>query len=341
MRWTGWVLAGVLVGSGSAQRRPVETPGANGPAAAPHRTRLILKDGSFQVVMSYTVAGDRVRFVSAERGGETEEIPLKLVDLEATHRWDEEHTGSDPKAQRPAPIIDAELEKEERDRALLTPEVAPDLRLVEEDSVLALDTFRSLPELVPLSQSQGDLNRQTGHGIFKGIINPRSSSHQILVLKGEKADAQMHVNEPVIYLRLDDDQATGGGSPLTVDTHGASSRGGTTKRSELGQYVIVRVDVRQDARVVTSFDLNALGQNKRQEDVVETDTVVMPGGHWAKITPRGPLLIGEYCLVEVLGADQVNLGVWDFGVHPTAPENRDVIRPEKHRTGLGNRRDRE
>jgi hypothetical protein len=27
----------------------------------------------------------------------------------------------------------------------------------------------------------------------------------------------------------------------------------------------------------------------------------------------------------------VNLSVWDFGVHPTAPENRDVIRPEKRR----------
>jgi hypothetical protein len=41
--------------------------------------------------------------------------------------------------------------------------------------------------------------------------------------------------------------------------------------------------------------------------------------------------------VEILGDNQINLSVWDFGVHPTAPENRDVIRPEKRKTGLEKR----
>jgi hypothetical protein len=74
-----------------------------------------------------------------------------------------------------------------------------------------------------------------------------------------------------------------------------------------------------------------LGTGKRQEDVFETDQTVLPGGHWMKIVPHETLLVGEYALVEVLDAKSLNLGVWDFGIHPTAPENRDVLKPEKKR----------
>ena len=70
-------------------------------ASAPHRTRLILKDGSYQIVMSYRIVGNMVRYISAERGGEEEEIPVALVDFDATHRWEKQH---DPR--RPAPTPD-------------------------------------------------------------------------------------------------------------------------------------------------------------------------------------------------------------------------------------------
>ena len=59
------------------------------------------------------------------------------------------------------------------DRAALTPEVAKDLRLPEEDSTLALDTFRDTPELVPLAQTDSDLNRNTGHNLLKAAVNPK------------------------------------------------------------------------------------------------------------------------------------------------------------------------
>jgi hypothetical protein len=39
--------------------------------------------------------------------------------------------------------------------------------------------------------------------------------------------------------------------------------------------------------------------------------------------------------MEVISDKAVNLGVWDFGVHPVSPENRDIIKPEpRHRTTL-------
>src|SRR5580692_12976179 len=65
-------------------------------ATTPHRTRLILKDGSYQLIMSYKIVGNVVRYVSAERGGAEEEIPLSLVDLEATKLWDKQERTTRP-----------------------------------------------------------------------------------------------------------------------------------------------------------------------------------------------------------------------------------------------------
>jgi len=304
-------------------------------AVAPHRTRLILKDGSYQIIMSYKIVGNVVRYISAERGGAEEEIPLSLVDLDATKRWERQHAQPSDDPNNPnnpqPPAIDPELLKEEADRAALTPEVAKDLRLPEEDSTLVLDTFRGTPELVPLAQTDSDLNRNTGRNLLKASVNPLSAAHPIVTLKGETSPVQLHVKDPVLYIRIGDESVGNtAGTPLTVDTHGATSKiqnepaGGSPN----SRYVIVRADVRIGARVIDSFRIPLLGTGQRQGDVVETTTQLLTGGHWLKITPKEPLDFGEFALMEVISDKAVNLGVWDFGVHPVAPENRDVIKPE-------------
>ena len=244
--------------------------------------------------MSYRVVGSIVRYVSAERGGAEEEIPLALIDLDATHRWEKQHAQPgpvDPNNPPQPPAIDPELLKEEAERAALTPEVAKDLRLPEEDSTLALDTYRGTPELVPLAQTDSDLNRNTGHNLLKAGVNPLSAAHPIVTLKGEVSPIQLHVKDPVLYLRIGDESVGNtAGTPLTVDTHGATSRvpndpdGGSPK----SRYVIVRADVRVGARVIDSFRIPLLGTGQHQEDVVETTTELLPGGHWLKVTPKGP-----------------------------------------------------
>jgi hypothetical protein len=339
----GWVmvLAAGFAATCVAQPRPAQplpdvsqtSPGA------PHRTRLILKDGSYQIVMSYQLKGKIVSYVSAERG-ETEELPADLVDWDATHKWEKAHATSDEVngAQAPAPPIDPELLKEEADRKALTPEVAPNLNLPDQDSVLALDYYHGTPELVPLVQSDGELNHTTSHNILKLSLNPRAASHQIVQLKGVESLVQMHVDQPVIYLRVGDDSGVsrGGGAPLVVDTHGASNGPGANSDAAGGSansgYVMVRADVRTDARVLASFNIGMLNNSvKQQEDVVETNTEMLPGGHWMKVTPKKPLDFGEYALMEVISDKEINMGVWDFGVHPVAPENRDVIKPQPKR----------
>jgi hypothetical protein len=330
------LVAALFAGAASAQRKPMDPPSTLDES---HRTRLILKDGTYQVVLSYKVDGGIVRYRSAERGGDVEEIPLSLVDLAATHKWEADHAPSATQAARPAPVLSPELQKDEAEAAARTPEVAPGLRLPDEDSVLVLDTFHATSELVPLEQEGGDLNKQTAHNMLRTALNPLAASHQILEIKGERADVQLHVGDPVLYVRVgkdDDGESTGGA--FTVDTHGASGRATPSGGSADSRYVIVHVDVRQGLRVVASFRIGLLGGVKRQQDVVETDTELLPGGHWLRLKPREPLEFGEYALMEVISDHDVNLDVWDFGVHTNAPENADALKPEERRPAKLNSR---
>ncbi len=324
------------MGAQQRDRRPLDPPVASQPETPQHRTRLILKDGGYQTVLSYRVVGDRVRYRSAERNGDEEDIPLALVDLAATKAWEQAH---DPAAAAggtvsgQAPVLSAELAREEAARAAQTPEISKDLRLPEEDSVLVLDTFQGTPELVPLPQYGSELNRETAHAVTKKEINPASSPHDLLLLKDERADVQLHVAEPAFYVRLNsgDPGASGAGAAFVVDTQGQAGRATPGGGSAESGYVIEHVDVRQGARAVSSLRLSRLGTGKAQTDVIEVKAEPLAGGVWLKLTPTQPLEFGEYALMEVLNDRAVNANVWDFGVHPTAKENDEALRPEAKR----------
>ncbi|MES2392170.1 MAG: hypothetical protein V4555_11055, partial [Acidobacteriota bacterium] len=250
------LLALLVAGPAHAQRRPMDVPDTTEKGAPQQgRTRLYLADGSYQVVLGFKVVGKVVRYRSAERDGEVEEIPLTLVDMAKTKQWADEHEGGGPvTSPQDRPVLSPELAKEETARAARMPEVAPRLRLPEEDSMLVMDTFEGGPELVPLPQQGSDLNKETAHAVLKGPINPASTPHRIVALNGYTADVQLHVDDPVFFVRVgkDDDEEASGGA-LVVDTHGASGRATPAGGAQGNEYVIERVDVRQDARIVDSF----------------------------------------------------------------------------------------
>src|SRR5260370_42652626 len=64
-------------GQASGKEAPIGGP------ALPRGKKLVLRDGSFQLVRDYQRKGERVRSLSAERGG-GKEIPAAMVDWDAT-----------------------------------------------------------------------------------------------------------------------------------------------------------------------------------------------------------------------------------------------------------------
>jgi len=231
-----------------------------------------------------------------------------------------------PPASAEAAKIDAEA-RAERERM---PTIAPGLRLPDLDGVFILDTFQGQPELIDVLQNSGGMNTGTPHNVLRTAI-PGGGSKQLITLEGYKAKVQLHVNQPVIYVSLDDpkEPAEADEGALTVDTHGASSdmKNKKSHSSPTSRYAIIRVQVKRETRVIGAMKVSMLGKPEQSVDIIDTASEVMPGGHWLKLTPKQPLDIDEYALVEMLSPKEINLAVWDFGVNPRAPEAKNAISP--------------
>jgi hypothetical protein len=319
------ILVGMLLMTAllSAQSAP--------PSAAVLATlhRLVLTDGSFQLVRRVEVKGERVRYISAERGGVWEELPLSLVDWTATLKYEHEHTAQgreESEASADAKAFDEEAVAEKAEQSSRTPEVLPHLRLPNQDGVWALDYFQNSPELVTLAQNSGDVNQPTGHNVLRAAINPLASRKQEVRLDGDRSKVHLHEPQPDLYVSLSGGDDTAADDAATFDTHGAKGTEPVVSSSE-SQYAIVRLDVRRNYRVMTSVSLGALGRVSQSQDVVPTVKTILPGRHWMKVTPKQPLTTGEYAVVEVLSAKEVNLSVWDFSVSPQSGDNANAILP--------------
>jgi hypothetical protein len=298
--------------------------------------RLVLKDGSYQVVTKYQKVGDRVRYYSAERG-QWEEIPENLVDWAATATYAKEHKPGAQPATEPEPPVSptipeaAAIDKEEQHARARTPYVLPGLRLPDQDGVWALDTFHDQPELVALTQNAGGVNRETGHNVLRSTLNPLGGIQQSVQIPGAESKIKLHVNDPAIYVSItgvDDNEADA--SAVTVDTHGAASvkdKNGFSSANSNYAIVRVRSNFKKDYRVVSGIKIGMAGTVSQTEDVIPTTSQVLPGNRWVKLIPQQPLTIGDYALMEVLAPGEVNLSVWDFRIDPQGPDNKNALIP--------------
>jgi hypothetical protein len=299
-----------------------------GLAQAPNQ-RLVLKDGTYQVVTKYQKVGDRVRYFSAERG-QWEELPASLVDWAATEAWAKDHKpGSEPVS--PAVPEAAAIDKEEQHARARTPDVSPGLRLPDQDGVWALDTFHDQPELVALAQNSASVDRQTGHNVLRATLNPLGGIQQNVQIPGAESKVKLHVNDPAFYVSIvgvDDNEADS--SAVTVDTRGAgSAKDKNPFNSANSQYAIVRVrsNFKKDYRVVSGIKIGVAGKVTQTEDVIPTTVQILPGNRWIRLTPKEPLTIGDFALMELLGPGEVNLSVWDFRIDPQGPDNKNALMP--------------
>jgi len=289
--------------------------------APPHR--LILKDGSYQLVTKYEVKGDRVRYYSSERE-DWEELPNSLVDWPATEKYEKDRATPPPEA--------VELDKELEAADVPLPEVAPGLRIPEDTGVFLLDNFNSESQLVEINQTAGDINRNTKVNIFKGAINPVAGLKQTIELEGAHAAVQSHVVVPTLYIKIED---TPEQSSLQSDStkHTEPPQPQQPQKAEqpivpFDRFLILRVEVKGNKRVVGAVKREVTGKMSHEQHQIKTAITNLRGG-WLKLTPTENLTPGEYALVEMAEKGAMNLYVWDFGVNAKAPANPNPWKPDK------------
>jgi hypothetical protein len=300
--------------------------------------RLILKDGSYQLVTQYEVKGDRVRYKSAERD-EWEELPSALVDWPATEKYGKDRaTSAIPDAAALDKEKEADADREAEQSHL--PQVAPGLRLPADSGVFLLDNFQGQPQLVELQQAEGDINPNTKANILRGALRPIASAKQTVELDGEHSTLCAHVAVPSIYINVDDAPNNEAPSGQTASAK-PSQPSLDAPRSQQPQqpqqpeqaivpfdrFRIVHAKVKNGKRIVGDLKRSAAGKVSQDQNFVKT-TIDRVASGWLKLTPTQDLAPGEYALVEIQSNDGMNLYVWDFGVNPSAPANASPWKPD-------------
>jgi hypothetical protein len=302
--------------------------------------RLIMKDGTYQIVTKYEIKGDRVRFYSAERE-DWEEIPASLVDWAATAKWKHDYgaagnadrvtTDANDPAQIEAAKIDAEVRAAKAAEMAKRPFILPGLRLPDESGVWVLDTYDGQPELAHIMQANGDLNREYEHSVLPFEAGSRPGSRELIRIDGYTAPVELHVNQPVFYVSLDLPKGAPEpetlGKAMTIDTRGASSLKDDKHSfsSPDSRYVILALSVGKNLRTASAQQVDEIMHGGHPVDLTDTTKEILPGGRWMKVTPKGTLMIGQYALVEILSPRDVNLDSWAFGVNPVSPENKNTV----------------
>jgi hypothetical protein len=302
--------------------------------AQDHASRLILKDGSYQLVTKYEIKGDRVRYKSAERD-EWEELPSSLVDWPATEKYEKDRANS---AIPEAATIDKETDADRAVELSHLPQVAPGLRLPEDSGVFLLDNFQGQPQLVEIQQSEGDVNQNSKANILRGALIPAASPKQTVELEGEHAAVHAHVAVPSLYINVNDDPnqppsgqtASAKQSQPSLDAPRPEQQGPQQPEQALvpfDRFRIVHTRVKSGKRIVGDFKRAPNGKVSPDQNFVKT-TIDRVSGGWLKLTPTENLAPGEYALIETKGNDGMNLYVWDFGVNPTGPANANPWKPD-------------
>jgi hypothetical protein len=301
--------------------------------------RLILKDGSYQLVTKYEIKGDRVRYKSAERD-EWEELPSALVDWPATEKYEKDRAAS---AIPEAAAIDKEIDADREAELSHLPQVAPGLRLPDYSGVFLLDNFHGQPQLVELQQSEGNVDRDTKANILRGVIPMAGGARQSVEIEGEHAAVHAHVAVPSIYINVEDGStAAPSGQTSSAqlsqpnldaprpEQQGSAQQGPQQPEQPLvpfDRFHIVHTKVKSGKRIVGELKRAPNGKISQDQNFVKT-TIDRVSGGWLKLTPTEDLAPGEYVLIETKGNEGVNLYVWDFNVNPAAPANANPWKPD-------------
>ncbi len=279
--------------SSSQQQNPPVDPAARkspDPAALPASTyaargkKLMMKDGSYQLVRSYEKNGEVVRYYSVERS-QWEEIPTSLVDWDATTKAsDQEKNQADAliaqvekreEQQRAAEVMDVDASLEVSPGVLLPP--GEGLFLVAGKNITQLNEVRTTEKL------------DKGQAIKKALVPvPVVSSKHRMEIPGKRAEVRLTAHDPEFYLRI----------PFNSDQE--------------PEVELMKAEVKGELRLVEVISTNMVGQNTYQRRTLSLQRWDVAQGVY-RFTLGESLPEGEYALAVIL-PEGINMYVWDFGV---------------------------
>jgi hypothetical protein len=262
-------------------------------SASAATVRLYLKDGSYQIVREYQVVPgepgqpDRVKYLSAERSGDWEEIPFDLVDLDRTKKVIAEHETHLALEARLDAEEDNAIRAEKRRAASVSED--PGAYYIDGEMLEALEQadvtvvsdktrtlLRTLSEIAVVVLGQG-----------RNPPTPLVSNKSTFEVQGVAASFRIENQEqPEFFFRL------------------AQTQDGFT---------LVKLSPKGNSRIVeTVFIAPVTNELSAKREPIPTFTK-QHGETLYKIWPEKSLPPGEYALIEFEDARGI-LQVWDFGV---------------------------
>jgi len=318
--WTGlanrqahccpWLRSDLQIQSPSQDK---EEDGKSHPAITTRGKKLILKDGSYQLARDYQRNGDRVRYLSAERG-DWEELPAALVDWDATAKAEAaEKQEDDALAKRVAARERIErIEKVMDVDASL--QVAPGVFLPPGEGMFLIEG----KHVSPLEQAGSEVKtdkKQFLKQVFSPIpIVPSKINIQI---PGSRAKVRMSAGLVEFYLR------EAPADPERTTPIAKSSRPGESGPEVELVHATIKGNKRQLESIRSLFGEQI--EEKRSTISIQRWEVAPTV---FRFTLSQTLPPGEYALAEIL-PDGMNLYVWDFGVDPSTAGKSAKTPPKK------------
>lgn len=277
-----FLAAFCIVNAVSAQNSPSPSSSTTQPGTeAPRGQKLVLKDGSFQLVREYKIEGDKVSYYSLDTH-QWEEMPTALID------WDATKKEAAKEAKKDATLLNTVDEREKQETADVLSvdasiEPAPGIFLPPDDGLFAFDGKKIL--VVNQADMKSSLSKTKM--IEKVMVPvPIVPERHVISIAGTRAKLRMTNGQPEFYLR--------------VNTPGEP------------EIDLVRAKVRKSDRQVEDVDeLMDMTAEKRKDVALQRWHIA---SNVYRYTIAKPLEPGEYVLVQNIPNDQYSIYLWDFAI---------------------------
>jgi len=273
--------AGAASATDAGQQTQTATPDSTR-KPLPRGKKLILKDGSVQLVREYQVMDDRVRFYSTERS-QWEEMPAALVDWDATDQVVTTQKKGDAE-------LNAKVHKQEEIRRVLALDVdasleaAPGVFIPAGEGLFVYDG----KSVLRLTQAQAD-DKADKKQVVKQVLVPIPvvPSRRNISIHRAHAEVRVRNEQPEFYMRTADMREP--------------------------DMLLIRAKVQGDTRQIENVDTYFGAVNKTKRNEISAERWQIAKGVY-RFTISESLAPGEYVFTELVKGQGTNLYVWDFGV---------------------------